>query len=61
MKQLTPAIFFYKIKKRQPFLSLLKTAKCLGFFVLFLLEMAVSYRLSLLLFHVLIKPIRKPK
>jgi hypothetical protein len=34
-------------------LSLLTTPKCLGFFVLFLLEIAVSYWLSLLLFHIL--------
>ena len=51
MKKLTPAIFFTK-KKRQPFLSHLKTPKCF-FFVLFLLEFAVSYWLCLLLFHIL--------
>jgi hypothetical protein len=41
--------------------TLLKTPKCLGFFYyIYLLEIAVSYWLSLLLFHIF-KPIRKAK
>ena len=44
---------FIQIEREAILLLLLKTPKCLGFLVLFLLEIVVSYWLSLLLFHIL--------